>query len=56
MRKKGPTPEKMKSHETHQPYGVDGPHGRVSGQWDGPTGTFWPTLAVLHGYSDGIAP
>ena len=49
------TRKKMKSCETHQPYGVDAPHGPISGQWGGPTGTFWPTLATLHGYSGGIA-
>ena len=45
----------MKSHETHQAYGVDGPHDPVSERWDGPTGTFWPTLVALHAYSDGTA-
>ena len=39
----------MKSHETHQPCDVDGPHGLISGQWDGPTGTFWPNSATLRG-------
>ena len=45
----------MKSHDTHQPYGVDGPHGRVSGRSGGPTKTFWPTLVALHACSDGTA-
>ena len=45
----------MKSHDTHQPYGGDGPHDRVSGRWDGPTGRFWPNSATLRAYIDGTA-
>ena len=53
---KGPTPKKkMKSHKTHQPYGVDGPRDPISGRSGGPTGTFWPNFATLHAYSDGTA-
>ena len=54
-KEKGPTPEKRKSHDTHQPYGVDGPRDPVFWQWDGPTGTFWPKHVALHACSDGIA-
>ena len=55
IRTRGPTLEKMKSHDTHQPYGDDAPHGPTSGRSDGPTGTFWPNFATPRGYSDGIA-
>ena len=43
----------MKSHETHQPYDVDGPRDPISGQRDDPTATFWPKHVILRGYSDG---
>ena len=54
IRKKGThTRKKMKSYETHQPYGGDGPHDPVCGRQDDPTATFWPNSVILRGCSDG---
>ena len=51
--KRGPTPEKIKNHKTHQPYGGDAPRDRVCGQRDDPMAAFWPKLVTPRGYSDG---